>query len=137
MAIQITNKTVVATYHHARQSDLDPTPLELQGWTQILQSNYERILPSEMVAQNLDPANTDLVDLALLLSELTEESGVLARARRGCAVVAGLQRAGTPFSDSAAMAKPLAAARTARARRPGGRRSRKTSRGRTGGGTPS
>lgn len=116
MALPITTKTVVATYHHARQSDLDPTPDELRGWTLILQSNYERILPTEMVAQGLDPGDAALVDLALLLSELTHENGVVARARRGCAVVAGLQRAAVPLADVAAVAAVVRVRRAAKTR---------------------
>ena len=130
MPIPITDKTIVATYHHARQSDLDPTPEELAGWTAILQSNYERILPAEMAAQGLDPANAAQLDLALLLSELTEESGVLTRARRGCAVVAGLLRARMPITPvGAARARP-AGARAAKGRRAGARRPRARSRSR-------
>lgn len=127
MPIPITTKTVLATYHHARQSDLDPTPPELQAWAQILQSNYEEILPREMVAQGLDPNNAAVIDLALLLSELTESSGVLTKARRGCAVVAGLQRAGGPIASDAVILA-AAAARVARKRRSPAKRTRKTTR---------
>ena len=127
MPIPITKKTVVATYHHARQSDLDPTVEELRGWAQILDSNYSRILPREMAAHNLDPADPVLVDLCVLLAELTEDSGVLARARRGCAVVAGLIGGRAPFSDAAALAGAAGVRR--RAPRTRGARKRATTRG--------
>ena len=130
MPISITRKTVVATYHHARQSDLDPTPPELQAWDQILQSNYETVLPTQMTAHGLDPTNAGQIDLALLLAELTEESGIVSRARRGCAVVAGLLRAGNPLP--AALAVP-ARGGPAPARASGGRTRRTAARrGRSG-----
>jgi hypothetical protein len=135
MPISITRKTVVATYHHARQSDLDPTPPELQAWEQILQSNYETVLPTQMTAHGLDPANAGQVDLALLLAELTEETGIVSRARRGCAVVAGLLRAGNPLPAAMAVARrggPAAArARAGKGRRTSSRSSRSGRAGRS------
>jgi hypothetical protein len=127
MAISITTKTVIATYHHARQSDLDPTPLEVQAWAQILESNYAEILPREMATQGLDPNNAAMVDLALLLSELTEASGVLTKARRGCAVVAGLQRAGGAVAGNAATLE-ASPARVSRRRPSSARRAKKKNR---------
>lgn len=94
MPLPITARTIIATYHHARQTDLDPTAQELRAWNQILQANYKQVLPAAMVQQGLPTGNPDLVDLALLLSELTEFPGVVAQATRGCGVVAGLLRSG-------------------------------------------
>lgn len=109
MPLPITNRTIIATYHHTRQSDLDPTVEELRAWHTILQSNYEEVLPSEMLRNGLSPSNADHVDLALLLGELTEASGVIARASRGCKVVAGLLRTGAIVDG----ATPRAATRPA------------------------